>query len=133
VNWAGAPLLDLTNWSFTNWLNPQFIVTAPGTNTTLQFGFRDDPAYLGLDEVTVQPFPAPIFISEKESAGSIVFTYTSMPGFQYQVQYSLDLKTWANLGPSEYASGYTSTGSDQIGPDPHRFYRVAVLEPLFIF
>jgi len=133
ISWDGTTLLDLTNWYPTSWVNPQFFVKASGTNTMLQFGFLDVPAYLALDEVTVQPFPVPEITSEVASAGSVVFTFTTVPGFEYQVQYSLDLETWNNLGLPQYATGRTMTRSDPIGPDPHRFYRAVLLQPVFIF
>jgi hypothetical protein len=133
VNWDGATLLDLTNWVHTNWLNPQFLVTAATTNTTLQFGFLDGPAYVGLDEVTVQPFPPPEFISQLVSAGSLDLTFATVPGFEYQVQYSLDLKTWNDLGAARYAASIAMTASDPIGADSHRFYRVILLQPIHIF
>jgi hypothetical protein len=133
ISWAGTTLLDLTNWFPTSWVNPQFFVTASTTNAVLKFGFLDGPAYLGLDEVSVQPFPVPMFTSQSASGASIVFTFATVPGFQYQVQYSVDLVTWNDLGLPQYASGPMVTGSDPIGPDPHRFYRVKLLQPVFIF
>ena len=133
MSWGGKSLLNLTNWNFTNWLNPQFFVTATGTNTALQFGFVDTPSYLALDEVTLQPFPAPVFTSQYLSGGMINFTFNTVPGYQYQIQYSTDLLTWNNLGSPQYASSNSLSGSDPIGPDPKRFYRVELLEPVFIF
>jgi hypothetical protein len=133
VSWAGTTLLDLTDWLSTGWVNPQFFVTAHSTNSLLQFGFRNDPAYFGFDEVTVQPFPVPEIIAQTKSGSALLFTFTTVPGFYYQVQYSLDLQTWNNLGSPYYANGPTMTASDPIGPDPHRFYRVMLLQPVFIF
>ena len=53
VSWNGNTLLDRTNLPATGWTNIQFVVTATGTSTVLQFGFRDDPSYLGLDDISV--------------------------------------------------------------------------------
>jgi hypothetical protein len=132
ISWGGAKLLDLTNWISTGWINPQFFVTASSTNTELQFGFVNNPAYFGFDEVTLQPFPVPEFTSQTASSGTFFFTFTSVPGFYYQVQYTTDLSTWNDLGSPYYASGTTVTGSTPIGPDPHRFYRAKLLQPVFI-
>jgi hypothetical protein len=53
VAWNGAPLFDETDIGAIGWTNLQFYVTATGTNTVLQFGFRDDQSFLGLDDITV--------------------------------------------------------------------------------
>jgi uncharacterized repeat protein (TIGR03803 family) len=53
VSWNGTNLFNQTNIPAIGWTNLQFLVTATGPATTLQFGFRDDPSYLGLDGVTV--------------------------------------------------------------------------------
>jgi PKD repeat protein len=53
VSWNGNTLLDETNLAAFGWTNIQFMVTATGTSTVLQFGFRDDPSYLGLDDISV--------------------------------------------------------------------------------
>jgi len=58
VNWnTNQPSVNTifseTNFSAFNWINEQLVVTATGTSTVLQFGFRDDPAYLGLDDVSL--------------------------------------------------------------------------------
>jgi hypothetical protein len=53
ASWDGVPVLSLSdpntgaNWS-------QFTFTETGTGSdTIQFAFRDDPAYIGLDNVSV--------------------------------------------------------------------------------
>ena len=53
VSWNGNTLLDQISLPVIGWTNIQFVVTATGTSTVLQFGFRDDPAYLGLDDISV--------------------------------------------------------------------------------
>ena len=55
VQWDGNTIFDQTNIPAIGWSNLLFIVTASGTNTVLQFGFRDDPSWLGLDDVSLQP------------------------------------------------------------------------------
>ncbi|MFZ0826717.1 MAG: PKD domain-containing protein, partial [Verrucomicrobiia bacterium] len=57
VSWNGSPLLNETNLPALGWTNIQFLVTASATNTVLQFGFRDDPSILGLDDVSVVALP----------------------------------------------------------------------------
>jgi hypothetical protein len=55
VSWNGISLFDQTNIGAIGWTNLQFGVTASGTSAVLQFGFRDDPSYLGLDDISAVP------------------------------------------------------------------------------
>ncbi|MGD0745485.1 MAG: LamG-like jellyroll fold domain-containing protein, partial [Verrucomicrobiota bacterium] len=67
VSWNGTTLLDETNLPAIGWTNILFQVTATGHSTVLEFGFRDDPTELGLDDVSVtttNPVPAaPVSVS----------------------------------------------------------------------
>ncbi len=58
VSWDGTTLLDEANIPAIGWTNIQFVVTATDTSTVLQFGFRDDPTWLGLDDISVQSVQA---------------------------------------------------------------------------
>ncbi len=53
VSWNGNVLLDLTNMPVTGWTNIQLTFTATSATTVLQFGYRNDTAYFGLDDVSV--------------------------------------------------------------------------------
>jgi PKD repeat protein len=55
VSWNGTTLFDETNLPATGWTNLQFMAPATGTSTVLEFGFRDDPSFLGLDDISVYP------------------------------------------------------------------------------
>ncbi len=55
VSWNGNTLFDETNILAIGWTNLQFLVSATGTSTVLEFGFRDDPSWLGLDDISVVP------------------------------------------------------------------------------
>jgi hypothetical protein len=57
VSWNGNTLLDTTNFNANNWTNLQFVATAAGTSTVLQFGFEDNVNWLGLDDVSVMELP----------------------------------------------------------------------------
>jgi hypothetical protein len=131
VNWNtnASSTNTIFNRSYTsafNWTNLLFIVTATGTNTVLQFGSRNDPYYFGLDDVSVQPIPAPSFRSVAQTGNSLTFTWNSLAGLAYQVQYSTNLvqTNWINLGSAITATDFTTTATNVIGPDPQRFYRV---------
>ena len=53
VNWNGVTVTNITNPGAFAWSKFNFIVTAAVTNTVLQFGFRNDPDYFGLDDISV--------------------------------------------------------------------------------
>jgi hypothetical protein len=55
ASWDGTPLLALTNPSTGGvWTQESFSVTGTGSDT-IQFAFRDDPAFMALDNVSVTP------------------------------------------------------------------------------
>ena len=53
VSWNGNVLLDMTNLPITGWTNIQLMVTATAGLSVLQFGYRNDTAYFGLDDISV--------------------------------------------------------------------------------
>jgi uncharacterized repeat protein (TIGR03803 family) len=53
VSWNGTTLFDQTNIGVTGWTNMQYVVTATTTNSILEFGFRNDPNYFGLDDISL--------------------------------------------------------------------------------
>jgi len=55
VNWNGNVLFDETNVGATGWTSLQYYVMATASNTVLEFGFRDDNSFLGLDTIQVSP------------------------------------------------------------------------------
>jgi len=61
ASFGGVSLTSLTNPPFSDGFNAffSFSVIATGANTTLAFNFRDDPGFLGLDDVDVSPTPLP--------------------------------------------------------------------------
>jgi hypothetical protein len=61
--------------------------------------------------------------------GNITFTWSTIPGRQYQVQFKnrLEDATWSDLGPPVTATSVSTTLSDAIGTNPQRFYRVGLL------
>jgi sugar lactone lactonase YvrE len=73
ISWNGSVIFDQTNIAAIGWTNLQFAVVPTGTNTVLQFGFRDDPIYLGLDDISLTnaasvPVPA-------------AYTFTTLAGY----------------------------------------------------
>jgi hypothetical protein len=129
VTWNGQTNFLQVNLPAIGWTNMHFIVTAAGTSSILQFGFRDDQTYLGLDDVTVQLVPVPRFQSVTKTNGTINLTWDALTGLVYQVQYKTNLlqTNWINLGAVITATNVTVTATNLIGPDPQRFYRLQLL------
>ena len=131
VSWNGNPLFDQAYIGPLGWTNLQFIVAATGPSTVLQFGEQDDPWYLGLDDVSVTPIPYPSFrsVAKMSNSNAVVFSWNSMAGFGYQVQYSTNLATtnWTVLS-TNIAFGPILTLTNGYGTDPRRFYRIRRLQ-----
>ncbi len=129
VSWNGTKIFDQSNIGAIGWTHLQYLLTATGPATVLQFGFRDDQTWLGLDDVSVTPALVPSFTSAVRTPGALNLTWGSISGFTYQVQYRTDVVqgAWSNLGASFIATNGTVTTVDAIGPDPQRFYRVILM------
>ncbi|MGH7980013.1 MAG: hypothetical protein ACREE6_11615, partial [Limisphaerales bacterium] len=129
VNWNTNSATTNTIYSllnppaFTSWSNIVLFVTATSTNTTLQFGGRNDPGLWGLDDVSLVPIPWPNIMLSK-IGGNAVFTWDSLGGLTYRLQYSTNLLSpnWSNL-TTNIAAGPTLSVTNAIGPRPEVFYR----------
>jgi len=94
-----------------------------------RLGFRDDPSYLGLDDISVTPIPTPNFQSAIQAGGAISLSWSASSGLKYQLQYATNLAQaqWCNLGNVAICTNGTGVVSTSIGPDEARFYRVLLL------
>jgi hypothetical protein len=128
VSWNGTTLFNQSSLGALSWTNLQFIVTAPAAGTVLQFGFRNDPAYFGLDDVSVVSVAAPSLQSLAKASTTMQFSLNTMAGLVYQVQYVTNLSqtNWINLGQPFTATSSPTTFTDAGATDPQRFYRVAL-------
>lgn len=128
ASWNGTMVYNQTNLPALGWTNLQFTVKATSASTVLQFGFRNDPAYLGLDTVSVTPVTAPSLQAFVKAATTAQFTLNTVAGFTYQAQYTSNLlsQTWNNLGAPFTATNSAVTIIDGAAVDPERFYRVIV-------
>jgi hypothetical protein len=77
----------------------------------------------------VIPAPIPTIQGVTRTGNTINFSWASASGKTYQLQYKTNLTQngWLNLGSPVVAGGSTASTSDSIGPDPRRFYRIALL------
>jgi Viral BACON domain len=128
ASWNGSNVVDLVNLGATGWVNYQYFVQASSASTMIQFGFRNDPYYLGLDDVSVTSVPPPVLQSVNVAGDDINFSWLTQSGLVYQVQSSTNLVTgdWINLGDLITASGnsLTVTDTNAIITVPQRFYRL---------
>lgn len=130
IKWNGTTLFDQTNMGAFGWTNLQYIVAATGSATALEFDFRDDPAALALDDITLQAVPEPVFQTVTLISGTVSFAWNALPGLAYQLQFTtnLDAANWANLGAAITATTNVVTAADTGPTDPQRFYRF-ILSP----
>jgi hypothetical protein len=130
VSWNGNTLFNQANIPpIMGWTNLQFIVTATGPTTVLQFGQRVDPWYFGLDDINVWPIPAPNIQSFSRAPGNAFsLTWNTLTNIEYQVQCSTNLASanWINLNTYS-ATGPSLTVTNSIGTNPAVFYRVLQL------
>jgi subtilase family serine protease len=130
VQWNGATIFNQTNLPALAWTNLQFLVTATGTSTPLQFGFRNDPAYFGFDDVSVTPLATVAFKSSVRAANNFQLAWNTTSGIVYQVQYKTNLlqANWINLGAATTAQATTLTMTDTNAflSSPRKFYRLIV-------
>jgi hypothetical protein len=112
-----AASLTITNAQVTNSGFYSVVVTnAFGSATSL-------PALLSVA-------PPPTFKSVFASGGTLYMVWNSATGFYYQFQYRTDIVqgTWSNLGaPVLGTGGLPLVTPTPIGPDPKRFYRIALI------
>ena len=129
AQWNGATLTNIVNAGVFDWTNMRYVVVAAGVGTVLEFTARNDPGTFALDDVSVVPIPLPSLQSIRESSGTVNFTWTTMAGLAYQIQFQTNLASanWLNLGGLTNATSSTMSASDVIGPGSGRFYRVALV------
>jgi hypothetical protein len=128
VAWNGTLLFDQTDLGAIGWTNLQFIVPATVSNAVLQVGFRDDTAYLGLDDISVVPLK-PVLESAAGIGGMMTFQWIARPGSEYEVQYTTNLAqtNWMPAGGLVTASNAVMTATCSLVTNSQVFYRVVLL------
>jgi hypothetical protein len=67
ASWAGERFFSQTNIPLGDWIPLSFTEIGTGGATMLQFGFRNDPAFLGLDDVSVVTDPPLYFLGSGDT------------------------------------------------------------------
>jgi hypothetical protein len=124
---AGAP-----NGAFINPFTGAFTWTptaaqAPSTNfITIRVTDDGSPALDDTETITVIVHAAPRFTSYQRSGNNVTFTFRTIPGRTYRVEYKNDLSapTWSQLGSDLPANSETLTINDSVSNSPQRFFRV---------
>jgi hypothetical protein len=133
VQWEGTTLSDRVNIPYGAWTNMQFTVTAANSGSLLQFGFRDYPYYLGLDDVSVKPVVAPHLkaIVQSPQPAAVHFDFAVTSGSVYQAQYKTNLMQpdWINLSVPVTAAADAFTLTDtNTAPFAQKFYRLILIQ-----
>jgi hypothetical protein len=130
AKWNGSTLYAQTDLDAFGWINLQFVAPAKSTSTTLEFDFNNVPGAFGLDDITVEPVPAPVFQPVALTNGAVNLTWSSFPDVSYQLQSasSLSNPTWTNVFKVTAAGNLTSTLLP-LGSASMQFYRVILLPP----
>jgi len=130
VSWDGTTLLDKTNLAAIGWTNIQFTVTATGTSTDIQFGFRGDNTYFGLDDISVarNVQPASMGISSS-GANLMIHGSNGLYGVTYHTLMSTNLaqplNQWLPVATNVLTTdgNFTLTVTNTVSPVvPKRFY-----------
>jgi hypothetical protein len=129
VSWNGTTLFEETNIPALGWTNLQFTVSATGASTVLEFGFRDDPSFLGLDDISVYPDQPIITAVSVEGTDLILDGMNGQSGNTYIVLTStnltLPLLQWIPVATNLLnANGnFSITVANTVSPEiPKRFY-----------
>lgn len=128
VSWDGNTLFDGLNLPAIGWTNMVFVVTATDSNPVLAIGFRDDPSYLGLDDISVLP-ATPSLQDTTVVGGNIFFGWVSVPGSQYQLQCTTNLAAnhWTPLGNVVTATNIFTLTAGLPHTNTQQFYRVRLI------
>ncbi len=129
VSWNGNTLFDETNIPAIGWTNLQLAVSATGTSSVLEFGFRDDSSNLALDDISVLPVPAPVgFASVGVQANQFGFIITGATNLVIVVEACTKLAdpTWYPLQTNTLTGGSFHFSDPRWTNYPARFYRVGI-------
>lgn len=67
ASWGGQTFFSRVNMPAAGWMPLSFTQVATGSSTTLQLGFRDDPGFLGLDDISAIADPPLYFLESGQT------------------------------------------------------------------
>jgi len=130
VQWEGATIYEVVDLPFSKWTNLKFYVTATNSGSLLQFGFQDDPYYLGLDDISVKSVVAPKIKTVTRTPVSFDFKFAASTGAFYQLKYKTNLAQpgWIDMGSPIWAETNSLKLTDtNIVNYPQKYYRVILV------
>jgi alpha-tubulin suppressor-like RCC1 family protein len=127
---CGTTVLDKTNFPATGWTNIQFTVMATEISTDLQFEFRGDHTYFGLDDISVTRNVQPVVTGTKFSGANLTIQASNgLNGVTYHTLMSTNvanpLSQWTPIATNVLsgAGNFTVTVTNAVNPlSPQRFY-----------
>jgi uncharacterized repeat protein (TIGR03803 family) len=124
-------LTSLFSFDGTNGASPRagLLQVSYGTfcGTTYGSGLKGSSVTYGtIFRITISAPPRPIFQSITRAGNSLVLTWSTVPGAQYQLESIGDLSqtNWSNSGSLLTADGAFLSATNSIGPAQRQFYRV---------
>jgi alpha-tubulin suppressor-like RCC1 family protein len=130
VSWNGATLLDETNLPATGWTHFQFQVPANGSSAVLQFGFRNDNSYFGLDDISIVPDEQPVITGIQLAGTNLVLSAANgQAGGTYftlmSTNLALPLNQWTPVTTNLLSAygDFTITATNEVNSNaPQQFY-----------
>ncbi|MGO8929000.1 MAG: lamin tail domain-containing protein [Limisphaerales bacterium] len=120
---AGAMITAAGQFSWTP-------VSAPSTNAITVVVTDETAPYLSASQsFTVTVFPPPLVQSLNRTGTQVSFSWPTLPGEYYQVEYKDDLgaPTWTSLGAAIAGTGSLLTVTNVVSASAERFYRLRIL------
>jgi hypothetical protein len=128
VAWNGITLFDGVDIPAIGWTNIQLVAVASGTSSTLRLGFRDDPSYLGMDDIGVFPLQPVITGIHVSGHDLLLNAQNGLEGHTYSVlrssNPSLPLNQWTSIATSLLGTSgdFNFTLSNEVDSTSRRFY-----------
>ena len=129
VFWNGTTLFDQTNLPAIGWTNIQLRVTATGA-ATVQFGFRNDNSYFGLDDISLVALVQPVITGVNLAGTNLVLNarYGQSGGTYFTLtttNLALPLSQWTPVATNvlNLDDYFTVTVTNAVNPKaPQQFY-----------
>ncbi len=113
ASWNGSNLFDATNLPSADWSNYLFAVTATSYGTVVQFGFRNEPSYFAVDDVSVTPICVGI---DFDDMADLSFVTNGYEGLNWNNFRALDGVHYSG-NPSGCQAGVVSTNNVVYNPN----------------
>ncbi len=130
VSWNGNVPLALTNLPVTAWTNIQLTVTATAGTAALQFGYRNDTAYFGLDDIVVSSAqPLGLAVTSLSGANLVLDVTGGQSGRSYSLLLGTNLaeplSQWTPVATNVPGAdgNFSITATNAVAPNaPQRYY-----------